>query len=148
MSDFRATMSVLASEDFAGDRTGSQVYVSRYGVSLLDVAVGARSRTSAMSTQTLLRWVCCAKPLVLVAFLQELADARLDESARVADTIPEYAVGGKSSVAVANLLTHTVPYCGVGLRWRADGMHDPENDNRMLVAGLGRRDSHGLPSAA
>jgi len=95
MSDFRATMSVLASEDFAGDRTGSQVYVSRYGVSLLDVAVGARSRTSAMSTQTLLRWVCCAKPLVLVAFLQELADARLDESARVADTIPEYAVGGE-----------------------------------------------------
>jgi len=137
MSDFQATMTVLASQDFVGDRTGSQVYVSRHGEILLDVAVGARNRTSAMTTQTLQRWVCCAKPLVLVAFLQELTDARLNESGRVADTIPEYAAGGKSSVTIADLLTHTVPYRGVGLRWKADGMHDPETDNRMLVADWG-----------
>jgi CubicO group peptidase (beta-lactamase class C family) len=134
MTDFQATMAVLASQDFAGDRTGSQVYVSQDGETLLDVAVGARSCTSTMRTRTLLRWVCCAKPLVLVAFFSVLTDARLDETVRVADTIPEYAAGGKSSVTVADLLTHTVPYHRLGLRWTADGVQDPEKDNRLLTA--------------
>jgi CubicO group peptidase (beta-lactamase class C family) len=133
MTDFQATVAVLAGQDFAGDRTGSQVYVSRYGETLLDTAVGARSSSSAMRTQTLLRWVCCAKPLVLVAFLSELTDARLDETARVSDTIPEYAAHGKASVTVRDLLTHTVPYHGLGLRWTPNGLHDPEKDNRMLA---------------
>jgi CubicO group peptidase (beta-lactamase class C family) len=129
-------MAVLAGPDFVNERTGSQVYVSRYGEPLLDSAVGDRDSTGPMTTRTGVLWLCCAKPVVVVGLLRVMAELGIDEHANVAETIPEFAMAGKSTVTIAHLLTHTVPYRALGLHWTDDGLHDT-NDDRLFTADWG-----------
>jgi hypothetical protein len=87
---FDVTARVMASPDFVNERGGSQLYVSRYGEMLLDTAVGARNQAKPMTTRTGVLWLCCAKPLVLLALVQVLEDSGLNEQIPVSDVIPEF----------------------------------------------------------
>lgn len=113
---FDATAQVMTSPEFVNERGGSQLYVSRYGEMLLDTAVGARNQAEPMTRRTGVLWLCCAKPLVLLALVQVLEDSGLNEQIPVADVIPEFAEAGKAGVTIAQLLTHTVPYRGLGIQ--------------------------------
>lgn len=111
---------VLRSCDFASDRIGSQLYVSRFGEPVADIAVGARGDGTPLTTASRLTWLCCSKPVLVIALAQVLAALGTDERELVRAFVPEYAAAGKDEVTLAHLLTHTVPYQSLGLRWTDD----------------------------
>ncbi|GIJ62207.1 hypothetical protein Vau01_097230 [Virgisporangium aurantiacum] len=115
-----ATIRALSNVDIVGDRTGAQLYVSRYGEPVLSVAVGNRTVRSAMTGTTAVMWVCSGKPLLLPALFQLLTEAGLDADTPVAELVPAFAGGGKETATIVHLLTHTVPYAGIGMRWADD----------------------------
>lgn len=117
---FNKTMTLLASPQYATGRTGTQVYVSQYGEPVLETVAGARAQGCAMSVNSRIVWLCCSKPVLLIALFQALADAGLSENEPVASIMPEFANAGKGAVALSHLLTHTVPYRSLGMTWTND----------------------------
>jgi CubicO group peptidase (beta-lactamase class C family) len=125
-----ATVDLLRTCDFAGDRVGSQLYVSRYGEPVADIAVGARGDGTPLTTASRLTWLCCSKPVLVIALARVLAALGADEREPVRTFVPEYAAVGKDEVTLAHLLTHTAPYQSLGLRWTDDG---PVQDGEIPV---------------
>jgi CubicO group peptidase (beta-lactamase class C family) len=121
---FNSTSKVISGPDYMDGRTGTQLYVSRYGEQVLDIAVGSRGEDNAMTISSSMAWLCCSKPVLLIPLMRALAEAGADESAPVARFIPEFGSGGKDEVTIAHLLTHTVPYESLGMRWTDEGRHD------------------------
>jgi CubicO group peptidase (beta-lactamase class C family) len=117
---FGDTATLMSGAEFVSDRSGSQVYVSRYGAPLLDLATGSRQVGAAMSVDSSMVWLCCSKPVLLVALVGALAEHGLDEESRVAAVVPEFAAAGKADVRISHLLTHTVPYRTLGLTWTGE----------------------------
>jgi CubicO group peptidase (beta-lactamase class C family) len=115
-------MALLSGPDYVSDRTGSQLYVSRYGEPLADTAVGNRPDAHAMTPSTKMTWLCCSKPVLLIPLAQELTRAGLDENQPVAGLIRDFSRAGKGGVTLAHLLTHTVPYQSLGISWTDEGV--------------------------
>lgn len=99
-----------------GLHRGAQLYVSRRGLPVADVAVGERALGDAMTSDTLMLWMSSGKPITAAALLQqcELGRCQLDD--RVAQHIPEFAQAGKDAITIRQLLTHTS-----GFRWGDTG---------------------------
>jgi serine-type D-Ala-D-Ala carboxypeptidase len=119
---FASTLELLAGPEYLTSCSGSQLYVSRYGETLLDVAVGMRSEDEPMSTRSSMTWMCSSKPVLLIPLAAALAAAGADEQELVARFIPEFAAAGKGEVTLAQVLTHTVPYKSLGITWTDDWM--------------------------
>ncbi len=104
---------------------GAQVAIFHDGESIADFAIGERAPGEAMTTQTILPWMSCTKPVtaVAVALLQEAG--RLDWDQPVAEVLPEFAAQGKERISIRHLLTHT---CGLRiLNARLDEMNWEES---------------------
>src|SRR6185437_8581116 len=129
---FNKTRELLTRPEYVTDRTGSQLYVSRYGDELFNVAVGARAERSPMSVTSRVIWLCCSKPVLVIPLFRAFADAGISECEPVATFIPEFANAGKGTVALYHLLTHTVPYCSLGIIW--DGEQTLARGERMVMA--------------
>jgi CubicO group peptidase (beta-lactamase class C family) len=114
------TAALLEGPEFVSDRSGSQVYVSRYGEPLLELAAGGRETGTEMSTDSSAVWLCCSKPVLLVALAAVLREHGLDEETPVAAVVPEFGQAGKGDVRISHLLTHTVPYATLGLTWTGE----------------------------
>jgi CubicO group peptidase (beta-lactamase class C family) len=99
-----------------GLHVGAQLYVSRDGDLLADLAIGDARPGVAMTTDTLLQWRSCSKPIGAVAIAQLRDRGVLDVDDRVAHHIPEFAADGKDAIAIRHILTHTA-----GLRPPAPG---------------------------
>ena len=95
---------------------GAQLYVSRDGQAVADVAVGESRPGVAMSPDTLMLWLSSSKPVTAVAIAQmwERGKLRLDD--RVAEHVPEFGTNGKEPVTIRHVLTHTA-----GFRWADSG---------------------------
>lgn len=115
------TTELFQGGDYSSDCTGSQLYVSRYGVPLVDVAVGCRDIGSEMTTSTKLTWLCCSKPVLLIGLVRALTQVDGDEDSVIGRFIPEFTAPGKQDVTISHLLTHTVPYASLGITWTDDG---------------------------
>lgn len=131
---FELTRGVLADPAFASDATGSQLYLSLYGRTLMEEFVGHRDHGLPMTANSLIRWMCCAKPLVLIALYQVLSERGLDTQTPVAEIVPEFGARGKQHVTLADLMTHTVPYRSFGLAW--DGKLEDRGEGALFRASL------------
>jgi serine-type D-Ala-D-Ala carboxypeptidase len=127
---FSSTFALLSGPDYMSDLTGSQLYVSRYGEPVLDIAVGFRGEGSPMTISSRMTWLCCSKPVLLIPLMRALTAAGADESTPVAEFIPEFGAAGKGDVTLAHVLTHTVPYQSLGMRWTDEGRR---NDGERTV---------------
>jgi CubicO group peptidase (beta-lactamase class C family) len=87
---------------------------------------------STMSTTSRIIWLCSSKPVLLIPLFRAFANAGISEYELVANFIPEYASGGKDEVAIYHLLTHTVPYCSLGITWDGEKAH--AIGERMVMA--------------
>jgi CubicO group peptidase (beta-lactamase class C family) len=121
---FREATSLLNEPDFQTPYSGSQLAVSLFGETLLDICAGARHDSLPMTNRTRMTWLCCAKPLIVLALYQVLARHGLTEETPVCELIPEYAANGKGRVTLAHVLTHTVPYRSAGQAWADGGPED------------------------
>lgn len=84
----------------------AQVYVSRYGEPLLDVALGESRPGRALRTDDVMLWYSSGKPLTVVAVLQLWEQGRLDLDDLVAKYLDGWA-NGKERCTLRHVLTHT-----------------------------------------
>jgi CubicO group peptidase (beta-lactamase class C family) len=126
------TMELLNGSDYQSGCTGSQLYVSAYGQPIIDVAVGHRDAANDMTSSTRATWLCCSKPVLLIALVEALAEAGASEHDPVARFVPEFADAGKGDVTLYHLFTHTVPYKSLGMTWTEDAVRG--NDESEVAA--------------
>jgi CubicO group peptidase (beta-lactamase class C family) len=120
---FHRTKDLIARQEYASDRTGSQLYVSRFGDPVLDIATGSRAVGYSMSTRSRVIWLCCSKPVLLIPLFRALTESGITEYALVASLMREFDNANKGTVALSHILTHTVPYESVGMTWTGDSVH-------------------------
>lgn len=91
----------------AGLHLGAQLYVSRDGETVADLAVGEARPGRPLAKDDLTLWLSSTKPTaaVALAILWEAGAVGLDDP--VARFVPEFAAGGKEGVTLRHLLTHT-----------------------------------------
>ncbi|NQV28003.1 MAG: beta-lactamase family protein [Rhodopirellula sp.] len=97
--------------------TGLQLYVSRCGEVVVDAAIGESSPGVTMTADSLTMWLSTGKPLTAVAILQLVERELLHLDGRIVDWIPKFAAGGKESVRLRHLLTHTGGFRNVETGW-------------------------------
>lgn len=91
---------------------GMQLFVSRDGQTLVDVALGDSRPGVAALPDSIMLWLSACKPIGAVALLQLAERGRCELNACVPQYIPEFAVGGKEAITLRHLLIHTG-----GFRW-------------------------------
>ncbi len=91
----------------AGQHIGAQVYASVAGEAVIDAAWGQAKPGVPMTSDTLMVWFSCTKPVVAAAVLQLVERGELTLEDRIARVIPEFSAGGKESLTLRHLLTHT-----------------------------------------
>jgi CubicO group peptidase (beta-lactamase class C family) len=101
---------------------GAQLYVSRRGEVIADVALGEARPGVVMRTDTLTLWLSAGKPVTAIAIGQLVERGRLSFDDPVGKHLPEFAQGGKESVTIRHLLTHTAGFreadkLAEGLSW-------------------------------
>jgi CubicO group peptidase (beta-lactamase class C family) len=100
-----------------GLHIGAQLYVSRKGEPVADLALGESRPGVPMTPDTLMLWLSASKPVTAVAVAQmwERGKLRLDD--RVAQHIPEFGENGKKPVTLRHVLTHTAGFRWVDTGW-------------------------------
>jgi CubicO group peptidase (beta-lactamase class C family) len=89
-----------------GMHDGAQVYVSRYGEPLLDLAIGESVPGRALERDDVMLWYSSGKPLTTTAVLQLWERGKLGLDDRVGDYIAGWGAG-KERVTIRHVLTHT-----------------------------------------
>jgi CubicO group peptidase (beta-lactamase class C family) len=99
---------------------GAQLYVSRDGKTVGDLAFGEAREGVAMRPDTLMLWMSSVKPITAVAIAQMWERGKLDLDDPVARHIPEFCAKGKERVTIRHVLTHTGGFPGAIVPWSAD----------------------------
>ncbi|HEY6300180.1 MAG TPA: serine hydrolase domain-containing protein [Candidatus Binatus sp.] len=86
---------------------GAQLYVSRDGKTVGDLAFGEARDGVAMRPDTLMLWMSSIKPITAVAIAQMWERGKLELDDPVARHIPEFGAKGKERVTIRHVLTHT-----------------------------------------
>lgn len=123
------TIAVLQQGMSAGLHIGAQLYVSREGRCIADGAMGESRPGVNMTQGALMFWLSATKPVAAVAIGQLWEQHRLQLDDAVALHIPEFAVKGKESITIRQILTHT---CGI--RWLETGW--PQTPWDQIIARL------------
>lgn len=111
-ASFSRTMAILEEGLSRGQHLGVQMYVSRQGRALLDLALGEAREGVAMRNDTINVWFSSGKPLTAVAVGRLWESGGLDLDRPVSGWIPEFGVGGKGGISVRHLLNHTAGFRG------------------------------------
>lgn len=118
----------------SGRHSGVQAYVSRFGETLADFALGEARRGLPMAADHLVLWQSATKPIVAVAAARLWERGALDWDDPVARFIPEFGANGKGSVTLRHILTHTAGFRFVMLGWSSQTWE--ENFRRLCAAPL------------
>lgn len=100
-----------------GLHIGAQLYVSRRLVPLADLGIGECRGGVALNAATVMLWLSSSKPLGAAAILQLQERGRLHVDDPVVRHIPEFGTGGKQTVTIRHLLTHTGGFRWVDTGW-------------------------------
>lgn len=101
------TREILEGGIEAGLHLGGQLYVSRKGEAVADLAFGEVRPGEAMDPEHLMLWLSACKPVTVVALARLWEQGMFDLDDPVARHVPEFGQGGKEGVTVLQLLTHT-----------------------------------------
>ena len=105
-SAFAAVVETLERQRADGLHDGAQVYVSRFGEPLLDVAIGESVPGRTLERDDVMLWYSSGKPATTTAVLQLWEQGRLG----LDDPVAEYVAGwgaGKERVTLRHVLIHT-----------------------------------------
>lgn len=109
-SDPRRLVDDFVRDEIAADRClGAQVYVSVAGNAVIDVARGESRRGTGMTQESILRWLCCSKPLtaMLLGILAERGLLSFDDD--ICQYVPEVRAD-HGTITLRHLLTHTAGF--------------------------------------
>jgi len=113
------TCAVIEQRLEEGLHIGAQVYASIDGVVRADLALGEARRSVALTPDSVMLWMSAVKPIAAAAALQLRERGLLQLDDPVCRHIPEFATGGKQTVTLRHVLTHTGGFPNVGLPWSA-----------------------------
>ena len=111
------TSSVIDAGLARGLHSGFQIYVSLNGKAVVEAACGEARPGEAMTTDRILPWLSAGKPLTAVAILLLVERDLIELDSTVASVIPEFAAGGKESITLRHVLTHTGGFRNVESDW-------------------------------
>src|SRR4051794_13171770 len=83
-----------------GLHAGAQLYVSRHGQTITEIAIGQARIGVPMTPATVNHWLSCGKPIAAVAIAQQWERGRLTLDDPVARHVPEFATNGKGRVTI------------------------------------------------
>lgn len=101
------TLAVLGDGLAGGWHIGAQLYVSRRGRPIADLALGAARPGLPMTPDTIMPWLSSCKPVGAVAVAQLWERGRLELDDPVCRFVPEFGASGKDRITLRHLLTHT-----------------------------------------
>lgn len=121
---FPQTVAMLERGRREGRHLGAQVYVSRHGEPLADLAFGWAAEDVPLTPDHLMLWLSSTKPIaaVAVARLWEARALALDDPIRA--HIPEFAAHDKGGITVRHALTHTGGFRMVDVGWPHESWDD------------------------
>lgn len=90
-----------------GLHLGGQLFVSRAGAVVADLALGENRPGQPLAADTLMLWLSSTKPVAAIAIGQLWERGLLGLDDPVAAHLPEFAAHGKERITVRHLLTHT-----------------------------------------
>ena len=103
---FSEVVETLERQRTEGMHDGAQVYVSRNGCPLLDIAIGESTSGRTLERDDIMMWYSSGKPVTTAAVLQFWERGRLGLDDRVADYVDGWGAG-KERVTIRHVLTHT-----------------------------------------
>jgi CubicO group peptidase (beta-lactamase class C family) len=103
---FADVIETLERQRTEGLHDGAQVYVSRYGEPLLDLAIGESAPGRALERDDVMLWYSSGKPVTTAAVLQLWERGQLGLDDLVADYIDGWGAG-KERVTIRHVLIHT-----------------------------------------
>ena len=111
------TIAVVEEDRRDGLHLGAQVYVSRAGEPVADLAIGWARPGEELTPDHLMLWLSSTKPVTAVAIakLWEAGALGLDDP--IAAHVPAFAAGGKVGVTIRHALTHTGGFRMAGTGW-------------------------------
>ncbi len=104
--DLSPVVALVERQQADGFHPGAQLYVSRHGTPLLDVAVGESRPGRALLPDDVMMWYSSGKPVTTVAVLQLWERGRLGLDDPVGRYVPGWG-SGKERVTLRHVLTHT-----------------------------------------
>ncbi|HYL60257.1 MAG TPA: serine hydrolase domain-containing protein [Candidatus Acidoferrales bacterium] len=103
-----------------GLHIGGQLYVSRDGKTVADLAFGLAREGVAMTPDTIMLWMSSTKPITPIAIAQMWERGKLSLDDRVEQHIPGFGAKGKSAITIRHVLTHTAGFRAAVGPWTAD----------------------------
>jgi CubicO group peptidase (beta-lactamase class C family) len=103
-----------------GLHLGGQIYVSRHGETIDDVALGDASPGVPLSREHLLAWASSSKPVAAIAIGQLWERGALALDDRVTRFLPSFGAGGKAEITLRHCLTHTGGFRMLDVGWPRD----------------------------
>lgn len=107
MEPLPRTRAVIEHGTAEGLHLGAQIYVSRAGDPVADLAIGEARVGVALRPDSLMLWMSAVKPVMAVAIAQQWERGHLALDDRVAQHVPEFGVKGKDPITIRHVLTHT-----------------------------------------
>ena len=96
---------------------GAQLYVSRSGAPVADLAIGEARVGVSLQPDSLMLWMSSVKPVTGVAIAQQWERGGLQLDDPVCRHIPEFGSHGKEVVTVRHVLTHTGGFPSAARTW-------------------------------
>ncbi len=106
-STFQHTRQTFENGIIEGLHLGAQIYISVRGQTQLDTSLGQSSPNVSMEIHDRLLWLSAGKPLTAIGLGILLEKKSIPVHTPVRELIPEFSLGGKESVTLHHLLTHT-----------------------------------------
>jgi CubicO group peptidase (beta-lactamase class C family) len=107
-----------------GLHVGAQLYVSRGGQPVADLAFGMARDGVPMTPDTIMLWMSATKPITVVAVAQVWERGKIALDDPVAKYIPAFGAKGKDRITIRHLLTHTGGFRAAVGPWTADPWDD------------------------
>jgi CubicO group peptidase (beta-lactamase class C family) len=107
MNEMPRTQALLERGIEQGLHPAAQLYVSRHGEQLAQLALGEARSGTPMRDDTLVLWLSSSKPVAAVAIGQLWERGLLGLDDPIARHVPEFAQNGKDPITIRHALTHT-----------------------------------------
>ena len=103
---------------------GAQLFASRDGESVADLALGIAREGVSMRPDTLQCWISATKPVMSVAIAQLWERGALAPDDPACLHVPEFGTRGKHVVSLRHLLTHTAGFRFTPIAWSQEPFDD------------------------
>lgn len=144
---FEPLRDLLSQQLATGEEIGVSIHVRHAGRVLADLwagRVGAPAAADAWERDTLVNIWSITKVVSTLAVLHAVDRGLLDLDAPVANSWPEFAAGGKASVTLAQLLSHTSGVCAWDPPFTLDNLYD----HRYAASRLASQETWWTPGTA